>query len=334
MRIAPSDRLDKGILIELLDSALNTLEEGFIVLDADSLVVAWNPTATKVTGFQRGEMLGRPLPEGFYEVDPEANSEEDIGFRVESHADHFHITRPAPPVAVQLFHHKGHTLPAMLLLTPLRDDLGHRFGTVVRFHPTEELDALPHGAAYREEDLNGPAERNVCNIEERLAAAWRKWDERHVPFGLLWVLVDQAEMLLKTHGRDASEAMLGIVERTLSHALRAGEILGRWGHHEFLVLCHERTAELLLLHARHLCELTHSADFRWWGDRVPLTVSVGAAQAGSQERLKTIMLRAQQAMERAQLDGGNMAVLSDKGKANEGGFGNAGKESIDGGIYQ
>ena len=137
------------------------------------------------------------------------------------------------------------------------------------------------------------------------------WDERGAPFGLLWVLVDQAEMLLKTHGRDASEAMLAIVERTLSHALRPGEILGRWGHHEFLVICHERSADLLLLHARHLCELTHSADFRWWGDRVPLTVSVGCAQAVREEKLKTLMQRAQQGMERARLGGGNTVVLSE-----------------------
>src|SRR5579871_5784603 len=172
MPIAPGD---KGKLIELLDSALNTLEEGFVVLDSESLVVAWNPTATRVTGFQRGEMLGRPLPEGFYEVDPVADAEEEMGFRADAHSGHFHMNRPVHPMAVQLLHHRGHTLPAMLRLTPLRDDLGHRFGTVVSFHPTEELDALPHGAIYEEEDLDGHAEHNVCNIEERLEASWRKW---------------------------------------------------------------------------------------------------------------------------------------------------------------
>ncbi|HTJ30992.1 MAG TPA: PAS domain-containing protein [Acidobacteriaceae bacterium] len=299
--------IDKGTLNELLDAALNVLEEGFVVLDAEALIEAWNPAATRITGFQRGEMLGRPLPEGFYEIDPDATgSEEEAGFRVESRID-----RPERAVAVQMRHHRGHSLPAMLRLTPLRDALGRRFGTVVRFHPTEELDALPHGAIYEEEDLDSGAGHNVCNIEERLELEWRKWDERGAPFGLLWVLVDQAEMLLKTHGRDASEAMLAIVERTLSHALRPGEILGRWGHHEFLVICHERSADLLLLHARHLCELTHSADFRWWGDRVPLTVSVGCAQAVREEKLKTLMQRAQQGMERARLGGGNTVVLSE-----------------------
>jgi GGDEF domain-containing protein len=93
-------------------------------------------------------------------------------------------------------------------------------------------------------------------MENRLDEAWREWINSAVPFGLLWINVDQAAMLRKTHGRDASEAMLAIVERTLLHGLRPTEILGRWGTHEFLVLCHERTPEMLEAHAHH------SADWR------------------------------------------------------------------------
>jgi GGDEF domain-containing protein len=73
--------------------------------------------------------------------------------------------------------------------------------------------------------------------------------------------------------------MLGIIERTLLHGLRPAETLGRWGANEFLVLCHERTAEMLAAHARYLAGLAVTADFRWWGDRIPLSLSIGSAQA-------------------------------------------------------
>lgn len=298
MTTAPNDNVT---LTELLDSALNILEEGFAVLDQEARVVAWNPAATAATGFRRAEMLGRPLPDAFYEIDPHAaHAQEGAGFRID---------RPERPIPVNLRHHQGHTLPAMLRLTPLRDALGHRCGTVLRFHPSAEMDALPHGETCADADLDEHVDHNVCNLEERLQQAWQEWSDTGAPFGLLWVLVDQAEMLLKTHGRDASEAMLAIVERALSHALHPTEILGRWGHHEFLVLCHERNAELLLLHGRHLCDLTHSADFRWWGDRVPLTISVGCAQAAAEVKLRALMQHARQAMERARLAGGNTALL-------------------------
>jgi GGDEF domain-containing protein len=97
--------------------------------------------------------------------------------------------------------------------------------------------------------------------------------------------------------------MLEIVERTLLHGLRPTEMLGRWGTHEFLVICHERTTEMLRAHGQHLSAVVRTADFRWWGDRVPLTASVGAAQAGEAqpgmaqaETLSALLRRAQLAM--------------------------------------
>jgi diguanylate cyclase (GGDEF)-like protein/PAS domain S-box-containing protein len=288
---------------ELLDAVLNALDECFAVLDSNGHLVAWNPAAAAVTGYQRGDLLGRRLTDNFYEL--------DAGLKNDS--DQARISDGERHVPVKLRHRLGHTLPAMLRRMPLRDALGRRFGTLLRFHTTEEVDALPHGVT-EENDLDHHVEHSQAEMEERLDEAWREWSTGGVPFGLLWITIDQAEMLRKTHGRDASEAMLAIVERTLAHALRPAEILGRWGSHEFLVLCHERTAEMLLLHARHVVELAHGADFRWWGDRVSLTVSIGAVQAqaartGESHRLSTLLQRAQRGMQTAQLAGGDTVIL-------------------------
>ena len=88
----------------------------------------------------------------------------------------------------------------------------------------------------------------------------------------------------KTHGAGACEAMLEKIERALANGLRPAEELGRWGEDEFLVISHERTAEMLAAHAQTLAGLARTADFRWWGDRVSLTVSIGAAQATSRTK--------------------------------------------------
>ncbi len=50
-----------------------------------------------------------------------------------------------------------------------------------------------------------------------------------VPFGILWITVDQAQELRKTHGARACEAMLDAMEHTLRHGLRPTEEMGRWG---------------------------------------------------------------------------------------------------------
>jgi PAS domain S-box-containing protein len=85
------------------------------------------------------------------------------------------------------------------------------------------------------------------------------------------------------------------------------EEMGRWGTDEFLVIAHERTGEMLAAHARTLAGLARTADFRWWGDRVQLTVSVGACQAdpGEGAALAEVLKRAQKAMEASIHAGGN-----------------------------
>jgi hypothetical protein len=52
---------------------------------------------------------------------------------------------------------------------------------------------------------------------------------------------------------------------------------------------------MLAAHAQALAGLARTADFRWWGDRVSLTVSIGAAQADSSETLANLLERAHKA---------------------------------------
>jgi diguanylate cyclase (GGDEF)-like protein len=99
--------------------------------------------------------------------------------------------------------------------------------------------------------------------------------------------------------------MLRTVEQTLLRQMNPAEILGRWGNDEFLVVAHERTVELLVDHARRLAGLARTADFRWWGDRVGLTVSIGASQAIEGDTLPTLLKRARQAMQTSGYAGGN-----------------------------
>ena len=305
------------MLAELLEMALDAMEEGIAVLGDQSRALFWNHAAAAVTGYRGADLLARPLPVDFYRMDrhhrgaQESTRSATLIDETEDGSGQA-VGWTNRPTLVHLRHSEGHVLPAMLRRTPLRSALGRRIGTLLRFHPVETVDALPHGDM--DEDDGQHVEHSQAEMEDRLDEAWQEWTTGQVPFGLLWITVDQAAMLRKTHGGDASEAMLAIVERTLLHALRPTEILGRWGSNEFLVLCHERTPEMLMLHARHVVGLARTADFRWWGDRVSLTVSIGAAQATQDEKLAnlgSLLRRAQRAMQASQSAGGNEVVLSD-----------------------
>ena len=293
---------------EILGAALHALEEGIAVLDSESRVVLWSPAAEAISGHLAADLLSRPLPVSFYKIeDPHLAMQEETAVGRET-------VRPKPmaperPALVSLRHRQGHSLPAMMRRVPLRDAMGKRFGTLMRFHPVDEIDTLPHGHGEDDDAQDKRVEQGQAEMEDRLDEAWNDFTSGAVPFGILWVNIDQGAGLRKTHGHDASEAMLGIMERTLVHSLRPAETLGRWGAHEFLVLCHERSAEMLRAHAEHLSHLARAADFRWWGDRVSLTLSVGAAHAAEGDSLHSLLTRAQQGMLESSYAGGDRATL-------------------------
>jgi diguanylate cyclase (GGDEF)-like protein len=213
------------------------------------------------------------------------------------------------PTLVAMCHKLGHSVPGMMRRFVLLGSSGEPSGTALLFYPVEEVDVLPHGESGEGADI----ERSQADMEDRLDAAHHQWKTSGMPFGMLWITVDQAQLLRRTHGRDACEAMLRTVEQTLLRQMKPAEVIGRWGNNEFLVLAHERTAELLLEHARRLAGLARTADFRWWGDRVGLTVSIGASHASDGDTLQSLLNRARQAMQASEYAGGNRVTEARNG---------------------
>jgi diguanylate cyclase (GGDEF)-like protein len=211
--------------------------------------------------------------------------------------------------AVRAQHKLGHEVCTMARVLPLRDDLGARIGTAVLFHPAECLDGLPHGVTGASEDI----EASQVDLEERLESVFEEFIHNGPTFGVLWIMVDQAQELRKTHGAGACEAMLEKVEHILAHGLRPAEHMGRWGEDEFLVISHERTSALLAEHAKVLTGLARTTDFRWWGDRVSLTVSIGVAQAEQTCALANLLERAKAAMISSFHAGGNQITRAPEG---------------------
>lgn len=284
---------------ELLESTLDSLPDGVAVCNAEGEVVFWNQAAQGITGWAPIDVVVRPIPEGMrpllFEESENAATREPVA--------------PAEGRRALVYarHKLGHAIPVITRVLVLRDGLGGRIGAAALFHPAESLDALPHGAA---ENANLEASR--ADFEERLQTEFDDFSRGGPAIGVLWIGVDQAPCLRRTHGAAACNEMLEKVRRALAHGLRPAEEIVRWGDDEFLILSHERNAEMLQTHAQTLAGMARTADFRWWGDRVSLTVSVGAAQAAAQEgeTLAQLLERARKAMEESSRAGGNRATLA------------------------
>src|SRR3954470_10252083 len=89
---------------EVLAAALEAIEDGIAVLDAELRVMLWNHSAMEMSGYRAADLLSRPLPDHLYEPERPENGTE--------------IQRSQPsdagerPQLVHLHHAKGHSLPA------------------------------------------------------------------------------------------------------------------------------------------------------------------------------------------------------------------------------
>lgn len=281
---------------ELLEAALDRLPEGIGLVGANGQVVFWNQAAATITGYSGLDVQGREIPEALGALFAAAFRPNPAGKDEES----------CRGCGVHTLHKLGHDVPVVVRTLMLRDGLGGQIGKAVVFHPAQRVDALPHGESG--EGL-GIADSQT-NLEDRLETVYEDFTHCNIPFGVLWVDIDQAAELRKTHGDVACETMLLKVERAMANGLRPGEELGRWGKDELLAICYARTAEMLAEHAQMLAGLARTADFRWWGDRISITVSIGAAQVEQSETLANLLDRAQKAMETSADGGGNHVTLA------------------------
>lgn len=277
---------------ELLEAALDTLPEGIALIGAEGRIIFWNQAAEAITGYLGADLLARPVPSALETLfagpqpgEPDRSAE----------------AQAVRGVLIHLEHRLGHRVPAMMRTLVLRDGMGGRIGLAAIFHPAESLDALAAG----ERREGSCMESTQAEFEDRLEAIFEDFRQGGETFGVLWIAVDQAQDLRRTHGARACDAMLEKVERAMAGGLRPAEEMLRWDDDEFLVLSHERTPEMLATHAQLLAGLARTADFRWWGDRVSITVSIGAAQAEREESLADLLERAKAAMRSSFHAGGN-----------------------------
>jgi diguanylate cyclase (GGDEF)-like protein/PAS domain S-box-containing protein len=284
---------------ELLEAALDHLPEGIALIGAEGQVVLWNRTAEAITGYASADLLSRAVPEALALAGPWPDGPDSRAEPLDGRG-----------VLIHMGHKLGHNVPVAMRTLVLRDGLGKRIGTAVVFHPVESLDALPRG-----EHVEGSGTgADAAELEARLESTFEDFRQGGESFGVLWINVDQAHELRQTHGVQACESMLAKVERALANGLRPAEEIGRWGDYEFLVISHERTAEMLAAHARVLAGLARTADFRWWGDRVSVTVSMGAAQAEGDGSLVNLLERARRAMLFSFHAGGNQITPAPGGQ--------------------
>ena len=284
--------------VELMEAALEAHPEGIALLDAAGQVLFWNRAAETMTGFCGIDLVGRCSPWALEELIHGGNAWDEVS--------HLHSSTSSRASLVHGQHKLGGDLAVAARRLVLRDELGGRIGMAVLFHPAEVVEGLPRGESGSTQEMNDSQAR----LEERLMERFEEFMQGGASLALIWLMVDQAHDLRRTHGARACEAMMERVQRTLAGGLHRREELGRWGEDEFLVLTEDAHSEALLARGQALAGVARTTEFRWWGDRISLTVSAGAARALPDEMLVSLLERAKAAMFSSLHAGGNQVMVA------------------------
>jgi len=159
----------------------------------------------------------------------------------------------------------------------------------------DDLDRLA-----RIDSLTGLSNRR--QIGEALDAAVGNADRYHEPLSVLMIDVDHFKKLNDDYGHNIGDEVLRMVSGRLEESLRLGDLIGRWGGEEFLVLVHFAGAVEVEAVAERLRAAVSSTPVIVDGQMLEVTVSVGAVTRVDQPS-ESLVADADQAMYAAKAAG-------------------------------
>ena len=117
--------------------------------------------------------------------------------------------------------------------------------------------------------------------------------------------IDHFKAVNDSHGHVFGDAVLAGVARTLHGAVRAGDVLARWGGEEFAVLVESSDDGSLIETAERLRVLVARSEVRQAGIAAKVRVSVGGTPARPEDTADSLFARADAALYSAKHAGRN-----------------------------
>jgi diguanylate cyclase (GGDEF)-like protein len=143
---------------------------------------------------------------------------------------------------------------------------------------------------------------NRLRFDEALAEAIERAQRYNMPFSLVLYDVDHFKWVNDTHGHQVGDAVLVRLSHLVSHAVRAPDLVARWGGEEFVILAPGADGLMARQAAERLRMTIQQTVFDVVGS---VTCSFGVAQYVPGDTAQTVLARADRALYRAKIGGRN-----------------------------
>lgn len=284
---------------------LDSLFDGVYFVDRERRITYWNQGAERLTGYAGGEVLGSRCRDNILcHVDTDGHNlcEHDCPV---SHTLSDGLHRDAE---VYLQHKEGHRLPVQVKISPIRNGGGEIVGAVeifsdnsARMADIQRIEELQQMVFL--DPLTGIANRRYIqlNLQSRFDEMFRYgWT-----FGVMLLDLDHFKAVNDRYGHDMGDDLLRMVARTLQHAGRSYDLVGRWGGEEFIALLASVSREKLAHTAERFRRLVEESSLAAGGATARVTISVGATIATSEDTMGSLIKRTDELLYRSKAAGRN-----------------------------
>lgn len=294
---------------DVLSVVLQNTFDGVYRVDRNRRIVFWNPAAEAITGYSAEEVLGRSCADNILQhVSNDGASACSGGCPLAET-----LSSGCVGDRKYLLHHKlGHRLPVMLRCAPLRDAQGEIVGAVEIFRSLAAEDTRLREIERLKEvtmtdHLTGIGNRRYGDIV--LSNLFENDWTQPTAIGVALIDIDNFKTVNDTYGHAVGDRCLQLVAKTLRTTLRPRDVLSRWGGEEFLAALPAITADSLEAALERMRALVESTWLDVDGERLQVTISVGAVLAFATQPLETVLGRADALLYRAKEEGRNRVLV-------------------------
>ena len=250
---------------------LQSIGDGVITTDAESVIDYINPVAEALTGWRLENAMGRPVEEIFRAFHEETCEPLENPLTMS-------VRRVRPIKSVRpmlLIRRDGNELYVESTAAPIRDGAGKVTGGVLVFHDVSEARELNRRLSYHASHdlLTGLVNRR--EFESRLERALKSAKAHESSYALCYLDIDQFKIVNDTCGHSAGDTLLGQVGALLKSKIRWRDTLSRLGGDEFGILLESCSIDEAMRTAEVLRESVRNFRFTWEDRVFRLGASVG-----------------------------------------------------------
>jgi len=296
---------------EIFKTVLDHMPIGIYMVDLDLKVVFWNSEAEKISGYRAADVLGRQCREKLL-VD--IDTENPVACGEACQLRDSMRDGQAKEADVLLLHRAGHRIPVHVRAIPLRNSDNRIIGAAESFEDVRFLGE--HDRRERRSQVGIAVDQrtelpDVASTRARLEECCADFAERGKLFSILVAEVDGLAGFTAVHGKDATEAALRVVGRTLSNAVRPDDFAGHAAGGRFIAILKDCDDPAVRRIGERIRKMERSSELEWWGDELFFTVSLGAAIVTAQDTAETLLQRAERALQRSLAAGGDRVTVPD-----------------------